>query len=82
MTRPPTRSLLASAIEYAAQDKLTTIEWHRFFVNHYHDELMEDARRETVRILLAHPKRDSMPVDVRERLDELAASLRRNRSSN
>ena len=36
-----TRSLLATFIEYAARDCVTPLEWSRFIVNHYGDEVME-----------------------------------------
>ena len=44
MERPITRSLPATFIEYAARDCVTPLEWSRFIVNHYKDEVMEGAR--------------------------------------
>lgn len=61
--------------EYAATQRVTLLEWHRFAVNHYHDERMEEARRECVRII-QRAKRGEVPrVDV-ERLYSIAAALR------
>jgi hypothetical protein len=83
MTRPITRALLASAIEYAAQSKLKPWESLRYFVDkgtgshRYPDEMMERARVETVRLLHSHT-RGSIPHDVQKRLYELAAELRAN----
>ena len=51
MKRPITRSLLATFIEYAAIGRVTLSERHRFAVQHYGDQRMEEARRECVRIL-------------------------------
>jgi len=34
---------LATFIEYAATDRVTAIEWHRFAIRHYRDEHMENA---------------------------------------
>jgi hypothetical protein len=67
MEKPITRPLLATFFEYAATQRVTLLEWHRFAVNHYHDERMEEARRECVRII-QRAKRGEVPrVDV-ERL--------------
>jgi hypothetical protein len=55
MERPLTRSLLATFIEYAARDCVTPLEWSRFIVNHYGDEVMEAARVDCVRILQSAP---------------------------
>ena len=75
MKRPITRSLLATFIEYAATRRVTLLEWHRFAVNHYHDERMEDARRECVRIIRRVTRGEVPKADV-ERLYSLAAALR------
>jgi hypothetical protein len=75
MERPITRSLLATFIEYAATQRVTLLEWHRFAVNHYHDERMEEARRECVRIL-QRAKRGEVPKAEVERLYSIAAALR------
>jgi hypothetical protein len=53
MARPVTHTLLASAIEYAAQAKLTATEHQRFFVTHYDDPVMEEARQEYLRIVIS-----------------------------
>ena len=74
MERPVTRSLLATFIEYAATDRVTAVEWHRFVVQHYQDEHMENARREYARIL-GGPKRP-IPKAELERLYSIADSLR------
>jgi len=75
MKRPITRSLLATFIEYAATRRVTLLEWHRFAVNHYHDERMEDARRECVRIIRRVTRGEVPKADV-ERLYSIAAALR------
>jgi hypothetical protein len=75
MERPITRSLLATFIEYAATRRVTLLEWHRFAVNHYHDERMEDARRECVRIIRRVTRGEVPKADV-ERLYSIAAALR------
>jgi hypothetical protein len=77
MERPITRSLLATFIEYAATDKVTLIEWHRFAVNHYHDEMMEKARVQCVRILARMAHDPISPAD-RDFLFALADDLRKN----
>ena len=74
MERPITRSLLATFIEYAAMGRVTLLEWHRFAVQHYGDERMEEARRECVRIIQA-TRREVPNADV-ERLYSIAAALR------
>ena len=76
MVRPITRSLLASAIEYAARGKLDTIEWHRFFINHYHDEIMETARVECIRALDSCPPTEPVPANLIAKLDNIATRLR------
>jgi hypothetical protein len=76
MERPITRRLLASAIEYAARSKLDMIEWHRFFVNHYHDELMEEARVACVRLLDSCPVAEPVPATIINQLDAIAQTLR------
>lgn len=77
MGRPITRSLLASAIEYAARGKLNTIEWERFFVNHYHDKLMEAARVASVRLLQSIPPAEPVSAELIAELDNIATQLRR-----
>jgi len=66
---------LATFIEYAATQRITLLEWHRFAVNHYHDERMEEARRECVRIL-QRATRGEVPMADVERLYSIAAALR------
>src|SRR5215475_114474 len=75
MERPTTRSLLATFIEYAATDRVTPIEWHRFVVQHYQDEQMEKARRECARILGGPRKRPISKAEL-ERLYSIADALR------
>jgi hypothetical protein len=72
MLRPTTRRLLATFIEYAATDRVTAIEWNRFAVDHYHDEVMEAARRMCVRLLMERPASKSNL----EQLYSIAADLR------
>jgi|HubBroStandDraft_4_1064222.scaffolds.fasta_scaffold1223949_2 hypothetical protein len=76
MERPITRRLLASAIEYAARHKLDTIEWQRFFVNHYHDEMMEAARVKCVRLLNSCAVNEPVPAEIITELDAIAQALR------
>ena len=81
MKRPITRSLLATAIEYAAQSKLQPLEWDRFFIqkdigpHDYPDEVMEWARSETVRIFHEHPM-GPLPEEARNELYKVVARLR------
>ena len=75
MVRPITRALLATAIEYAAQQKLSTMEWQRFFVNHYLDEFMETARRSVVEVIQSHEGRQLQPDAILE-LEAVAKALR------
>ena len=79
MERPITRRLLASAIEYAARNKLDTIEWQRFFVNHYHDEMMEAARVKCIRLLYSCPVNEPVPAKIITQLDIIAQMLRQAR---
>jgi hypothetical protein len=67
---------LASAIEYAARQKLDTIEWQRFFVNHYRDEMMEEARAACVRMLHSRPPQEPVPAEIIAKLDNIAVQLR------
>ena len=75
MERPITRSLLATFIEYAARDCVTPLEWSRFIVNHYHDEVMEAARVDCVRILQSAPP-GKLPIADIDRLYAIATDLR------
>jgi hypothetical protein len=75
MERPITRSLLATFIEYAATDRVTAVEWHRFVVQHYQDEHMENARRMCARILGGERKRP-IPKAEFDLLHSLADALR------
>ena len=74
MQRPVTCKLLASAIEYAAQGKLKFLEHERFFVTHYHDKRMENARCETVRILSSG--KFPLPKKAQAELQKIATALR------
>lgn len=74
--RPIDRKLLASFIEYAANGVVSTNEWHRFIVNHYSDQLMENARSECARILRGRPDPKTVPADDRDLLYRLAKELR------
>jgi len=74
MERPITPSLLATFIEYAATNPVTAIEWHRFAVNHYRDERMENARRECVRLIIS--SKGQLSKFERDRLHSIADSLR------
>ena len=76
MRQPITRSLLASAIEYAARRKLDTIESQRFFVNHYHDEMMETARVACIRTLQTISPAEPVPAELIAELDNIATQLR------
>jgi len=78
MERPITPSLLAKFIEYAAKGCVTPIEWSRFAINHYHDEAMEQARRQCVRVLGIVGKGDhrNVPKPDLDRLMSLARDLR------
>jgi hypothetical protein len=64
--------MLASAIEYAAQRKLSPSEHQRFFVTHYADQAMELARREAVSQMSATPFSPS----AISTLEAIAARLR------
>jgi hypothetical protein len=75
MERPITRSLLATFIEYAARDCVTPIEWSRFMINHYKDEIMEAARCDCVRILQSAPRGKVAKPDL-DRLYDIARELR------
>ena len=75
MDRPITRSLLATFIEYAARDCVTPLEWSRFIVNHYGDEVMETARVDCVRILQSAPPGKVASADM-DRLYAIADALR------
>jgi hypothetical protein len=79
MERPITRRLLASAIEYAARNKLDTIGWQRFFVNHYHDEMMEAARVKCIRLFDSCPVNEPVPAKIIIQIDAIAQTLRQTR---
>ncbi len=68
------RRLLASFIEYAAEGKVTAIEWNRFMVNHYSDDLMERARVECIRFCAGHS--GTIVLEQKESLYQLARELR------
>ena len=74
MQRPVTRKLLASAIEYAAQGKLEPLEHERFFAAHYHDAVMEIARRDAARILTSG--KVPLPENAKAQLQQIATGLR------
>lgn len=74
--RPITRSLLATFIEYAATQRVTLLEWHRFAVTHYHDKRMEEARRELCKTFIFRSKRGKLPKADVEYLYAKAAALR------
>ena len=82
MERPITRSLLATFIEYAATDRVTLVEWDRFACNHYKDEVMENARRECVRIVMetGEGRGKKVPKSSRDRMFAIAQTLRENSS--
>jgi hypothetical protein len=63
--RPIDRKLLASFIEYASNGVVTSLEWHRFVINHYADPLMERARSECARIF--HEERDPKHISIEHR---------------
>jgi len=75
MERPITRSLLATFIEYAARDCVRPLEWSRFIVTHYQDEVMEAARVDCVRILQSAPPGKVAKADM-DRLYDIARDLR------
>lgn len=66
--------LMASFIDYAVANKVSSEEWGRFIVNHYHDSELEHARRECCRILSGN--NDSVSEQDKEYLYALAKSLR------
>lgn len=68
--------LLASFIEYAVANKVSTLEWNRFIVNHYHDPKMEQARRECARILGGHTEDEVVTKEHETYLYGLANELR------
>ena len=78
MERPITPSLLATFIEYAATERVTLFEWNRFAVTHYHDERMEKARHECVRILRSRHQHPLSESDI-EQLYLIADNLRRSK---
>jgi hypothetical protein len=51
-----TRTELAEFIRKVADGTHSQQDWERIAVNHYHDEAMEDARRELVWICLGYAK--------------------------
>ena len=75
--RPINRNMLASFIEYAANGVVKASEWDRFAVSHYQDKIMENARRECVRIFHASANTGKLlPTEDRDRLYRLARELR------
>ncbi len=68
------RRLLASFIEYAAEGKVSAIEWNRFMINHYSDDLMERARIECVRFCAGYS--ESIVREKKEYLYQMARELR------
>jgi hypothetical protein len=44
------RTAFAEFLRRLAAGAVGAIEWERFVVNHYHDELLEDIRRRTVKL--------------------------------
>jgi hypothetical protein len=74
--RPTTRRLLASAIEYVAEQKLRPLEHERFFVEHYVDPVMEDARAAAVSVLTGCGGVRHLPRGARRDLRKIASDLR------
>jgi hypothetical protein len=70
------RKLLASFIEYVADDKITPLEWKRFMITHYEDSLMEVSRSECVGIMSGYTYGDKPSKLHQDRLYELAKELR------
>jgi hypothetical protein len=77
MTSSPIHhGLLASFLEYATNDVITSGEWERFAVNYFDDEIMEKARCECVRIFIDYINAGDLPLVKRERFFKLASELR------
>ena len=76
-TREINRNLFASFIEYAIENKVTNIEWHRFIVNHYKDPVMENARLECAKLLLGYGKNLPSDKNTKSLLYKIAKELRK-----
>jgi hypothetical protein len=74
--RPLDRKLLASFIEYAVKGVVTNIEWDRFIVTHYPDSVMEHARCECARMIIAARGASNLSTADRDYLYQLAKDLR------
>ena len=74
--RQTDRGLLASFIEYAADGKVTRLEWERFIVEHYVGASLERARAECVRLLLGYGETPPESQVTRSRLYAMAKKLR------
>lgn len=74
--RPMCPALLASFLEYAARNMVTTAEWNRFIVNHFQDPMLEHARSECARLFIEHNRLELLPTDKQNYLELLAKRLR------
>jgi hypothetical protein len=64
-------------LEHLIAGTLDKAEWGKYAINHYHDSLVEDVRRETVRIMIKHsPSGKDIPLTP-EVKNDLAKQLRR-----
>jgi hypothetical protein len=75
---PVTRSELADFIERAVAGTDPLEDWSRVIINHYHDEVMEEARIAVVRLVAIKAKGDpkGLTPDDADRLRAAAATLR------
>lgn len=70
------QKLLASFIEYAAENKVTSKEWNRFVLQHYLDSKLEKARSECARLLCGYGETPPNSRETKSILYKIARELR------
>jgi hypothetical protein len=73
---PEIGRLFADFLERLAAGEATGAHWDAFAVNHYADAAVEDVRRKTVQMFVAHASLAAAPEE-RDRLLSWASALRR-----
>jgi hypothetical protein len=69
------RAAFAAFLERVAEAEVAPEVWQEFLVNHYHDEPLEEIRRQCVRLAIQKPTR-SWTEEERHQLLSWAQALR------
>ena len=72
---PAARLHFAAFLERLADNAATDVEWQEAIVQHYADQLLENVRRECVRLLYETPDRVRPSLEAQIQLRAWAAAL-------